>query len=108
MPSVDCPYYYTDYLRGRETETCRLLEASPEANGSWRRALCRTCPVPDTLRHTECDHLALEATIRRQWLSSRVQITFALCSQAVEELSNPLRCPACTAARDGMLDEQAG
>ncbi len=105
MADIDCPYYHADYLRGHETEQCRLLEASPAANGVWRRALCRTCPVPHTLRHTECDHLTLEATIRRLWFFERVQITFALCGATLEELPNPLHCADCAASHDWDLPE---
>ncbi len=105
MAEIDCPYYYSDYRRGNETEECRLLEASPEAQGTWRRALCRTCPVPDTIRHTECDHLTLEATIQRQWMVSRVRITFALCGESMEELPDPRHCAICASSRDWVFEE---
>ncbi len=105
MSGVDCPYYYSDYLRGRETEECRLLASSPEATGTWRRALCRTCPVPGTIQQTECDHLVLEATIQRQWLFQRVQITFSLCGESMEALPDPLHCSACATSREWMFDD---
>lgn len=99
LPVIDCPYYHYDFFRGRETEACRLLESSPDVTRPWRRALCRTCPVPRTMAHTDCDHLLLEANVRRRFLAERVYITFALCGASLEELAHPQHCPACTAAR---------
>ena len=92
---VDCPYYFADYVRGRETEKCRLIERNRENRRPWRRALCDTCPVPGILRETTCRHLALEATVaRRLGLLDRVAV-YAVCLEHVLELADPKRCPEC-------------
>jgi hypothetical protein len=92
---VDCPYYFADYVRGRETEKCRLIERNRENTRPWRRSLCDTCPVPGILRETTCRHLALEASVaRRLGLIDRVAV-YAVCTEHVLELANPKRCPAC-------------
>ena len=96
---VDCPYYFADYVRGRETEKCRLIERNRENRRPWRRALCDTCPVPGILRETTCRHLALEATVtRRLGLLDRVAV-YAVCTEHVLELTDPKRCPACEAEK---------
>jgi hypothetical protein len=99
---VDCPYYFADYARGRETEKCRLIERNRENRRPWRRALCDTCPVPGILRQTTCRHLALEASVvRRLRLFDRVDV-YAVCTEHVLELADPKRCPACEdEKRDG-------
>ncbi len=98
MPKpVDCPYYFADYHRGREVEKCRLIERNRENRRPWRRALCDTCPVPGILRETTCRHLALEGTVvRRMGLFDHVSV-YAVCTEHVQELRNPKRCPACEA-----------
>jgi hypothetical protein len=95
LKPVDCPYYFADYVRGRETEKCRLIERNRENTRPWRRSLCDTCPVPGILRVTTCRHLALEASVtRRLGLMDRVAV-YAVCTEHVLELANPKRCPAC-------------
>ena len=92
---VDCPYYFADYFRGRDTEKCRLLERNPENRRPWKRALCDTCPVPGILRRSTCRHLALEASVERRFgILDRVQV-YAICAEHVQELTDPFRCPAC-------------
>ena len=94
---VDCPYYFSDYYRGRQTEKCRLLERNRENRRPWKRALCDTCPVPGILRRSTCRHLALEASVERKFgLLDRVQV-YAICTEHIQELTDPLRCPACEA-----------
>ena len=91
---VNCRYYHYDYFRGRETEECRLIALNPQSR-PWRRSLCNRCPVPTILRETDCQHLALEATVVRKWrVFDRVEV-FAVCTQAVEELADPRHCPHC-------------
>ncbi len=108
MSEVDCAYYYYDFHRGWETESCRLLEASPHPGQPWQRALCRSCPVPGLLEHTNCRHLALEGTVGRHFFRARVQVTFALCGDSLEELSRPDQCPACAQGRDGDAQKPEG
>ncbi len=100
MLNVDCAYYHYDFHRGWENESCRLLEASPNPGLPWQRALCNGCPVPRLLEQTNCQHLALEGTVQRRFLRTRVQVTFALCKDSLEELSRPDRCSACAQSRD--------
>jgi hypothetical protein len=95
---VNCPYYYADYHRGRETEECRLILRNPQNQRPWRRSLCDSCPVPGILRHSTCNHLALEATVvRKLGLLDRVSV-YAICTEHVVELKDPLHCEACEAA----------
>lgn len=96
---VDCPYFYADYHRGRDFETCRLIERNRENRRRWQRSLCNTCPVPGILRATTCRHLALEASVERKWgLIDRVSV-YAICTEHLIELKDPKRCPACDASR---------
>ncbi len=105
MSAVDCVYYYYDFHRGRENESCRLLEASPHPGPSWQRALCTHCPVPGLLEHTNCRHLVLEGKVGRHFFRRQVQVTFALCGDSLEELARPDRCPACMQSRSGTAQE---
>lgn len=94
---VACRYFFGDYHRGKNVESCRLLAANLENDVPWRRAHCDTCPVPETVIASNCRDLALEAEIRRRFLVERVTITFAVCLKHMEELSDPLNCPQCAA-----------
>ncbi len=99
---VSCRYYHYDYYRGRETEECRLIALSPDSR-PWRRSLCDTCPVPEILRQSNCQHLALEATVVRKWmLFDRVEV-FAVCTKAMEQLRDPRHCPHCAAQSQGNM-----
>jgi hypothetical protein len=59
---TDCEYFYGDYLRGRNREECRLLEA---AGLHWDSPLCRTCPVPAIKRANACEFIRLKPRIAR-------------------------------------------
>ncbi len=94
---VDCPYYFADYFRGRETEKCRLIERNPQNRRPWHRSLCDSCPVPGILRQSTCRHLAIEASVqRRLGLLDRVSV-YAICTEHVEELRDPKHCAQCEA-----------
>ncbi len=71
----ECKFYYADYVRGRETAECRLLENNPETD-AWFPALCQTCPVPEILMANHCPHLHLYARVRKSLfgLSKKVEI----------------------------------
>ena len=110
---VDCPYFYADYHRGREVETCRLIERNRENRRAWRRALCDRCPVPGILRVSTCQHLALEAAVQRR-LGLIDQVTvYAVCTQHLDELRDPKHCRKCeeeatTTDRSGHLSGTPG
>ena len=59
---TECPHFYADYFRGRNTQVCRLLKA---AGQQWTPELCQTCPVPEIARANACEYLKLNPTIGR-------------------------------------------
>ncbi len=96
MPNqVNCRYFYGDYHRGNQRETCRLLEASPNNERPWKRKLCNNCPVPALLLTSNSSSLQLEVEVRKRFLSERVEVSFSVCSKHLIELENPLYCPQC-------------
>ncbi len=96
---VNCRYFYGDYFRGKNVEECRLLEANPSNQRAWRRKLCDSCPVPETLITSNCRDLGLEAEVQRKFLREQVVITFSACTKHVLELDDPLYCPKCAQER---------
>jgi len=101
----DCPYYYEDYFRGRETQACRLIERNPSSR-PWKPSLCATCPVPDILRETRVSSLALEASVTKRFFRERVSV-FAVCTKHLRKLDDPRVCPDCEAERQGHEGEDA-
>ena len=97
---VNCRYFYGDYFRGKNVEACRLLEANPNNTIAWKRKHCDSCPVPAVLISSNSRDLELEGTVTRQFLRERVQITFAVCTRHMVELSDPLHCPGCAAEQE--------
>lgn len=96
MPQpVNCRYFYGDYHRGSQRETCRLLEESPRNERPWHRKLCNRCPVPTFLLMSNCRSLVLEAEVKKRFLSERVEVTFSVCSEHLIELEDPQFCPLC-------------
>ena len=97
---VNCRYFYGDYHRGKDYEECRLIKRNPESR-PWRRALCDSCPVPGILLNTDCQEIALEATVTRKWgLLERVEV-YAVCARHLIELDDPNHCPQCAAEAQG-------
>ena len=96
---VNCRYFYGDYHRGRNVEECRLVQNNPNNDRPWRRKLCDSCPVPETLIVSNCRHLLLEGEVRRKFLRDQVEITLAVCSKHVRELDDGKHCPECAAER---------
>ncbi len=92
---VNCRYFYGDYFRGKNIEACRLLEASPQNQRPWRRKLCDSCPVPELLIASTSRDLMLEAEVKRKFLREQVEVTFAVCTKHMLELSDPAYCPQC-------------
>jgi hypothetical protein len=98
---VNCRYFYGDYFRGKEKEVCRLLAASPENERPWKRSLCNSCPVPAVVIASNSRDLALEAKVERKFLREQVEVTFAVCTKHMLELSDPLVCPRCALEAEG-------
>lgn len=92
---TECSYFYGDYYRGRNREECRLLQA---ASQRWTRDLCKTCPLPGIQRANACEHLQLNAHIRRPLSAAfqrRVQMT-AWCKKTQRPVQEPhLGCGEC-------------
>jgi hypothetical protein len=82
-------------------EECRLLDASPNNRIAWKRSHCDSCPVPELLIASNSRDLLLEAQVTRRLLRERVEVTFAVCTRHMEELSDPLHCPQCAAEQNG-------
>jgi hypothetical protein len=97
---VNCLYFYGDYFRGKEKEECRLLAASPNNERAWKRGHCNSCPVPGILIASNSRELALEAKVERKFLREQVEVTFAVCTKHMLELTDPLFCPQCAAEAD--------
>lgn len=91
----ECPHFYGDYYRGRNTEECRLLklEGLP-----WTRNLCKSCPVPGIARANSCAHMTLKPSITRPFYAlfqSRIQVT-AYCQKAARMVKEPhIGCGEC-------------
>lgn len=94
---VDCRHFYGDYFRGRNVETCRLLQANGE---KWEPRLCQACPVPGILMANACGKLRLKARVRRSVRSvfaRRVHIE-ALCDATGAKVAEPyVGCGSCVA-----------
>lgn len=88
----ECSYFYGDYYRGRNREECRLLLTS------WRRDLCRTCPVPGIQRANACAHMRLTGRVVRPlaaFFQRRVAVT-AFCEKTLRPVESPhVGCGEC-------------
>jgi hypothetical protein len=93
----ECPYFYGDYFRGRNTEECRLLLASGQ---KWTRDLCRFCPVPEISLANACEFMKLNAKVSRPLsaaLMKRVQVN-AYCEKTKKRVAEPhIGCGECHA-----------
>ena len=90
----ECPHFFGDYHRGRNSESCRLLES---AGLEWQPAHCEKCPVPDILLANECEHQALTPRLERPlfFMSPQVQIK-AYCSKCECNVDEPkIGCGQC-------------
>src|SRR5438105_4392158 len=85
----ECKYYYADYVRGRQSEECRLIENNPESE-RWFPALCQTCPVPGMLMANQCEHLRLYAHVGKGFLglSKRVEVE-GFCAEHLLDVKEP-------------------
>ena len=92
---AECEYFYGDYLRGRNREECRLLEA---AVIEWDSSLCRGCPVPGIRRANACEFLRLKPRVTRSLLAGfrkQVQVS-AWCEKSEGPVAEPqIGCGLC-------------
>lgn len=102
---VECKYYYEDFHRGREIQTCRLIEYNPQSE-PWRPHLCKTCPVPAILRANACSNMQLEARVGRRWLVIKQVKVSAYCTSSRQPVADPMvGCGQChgTTWRDTLI-----
>jgi hypothetical protein len=85
----ECSYYYEDFHRGRNTQTCRLIERNRESH-PWTPGLCQTCPVPDILQANACPHLILDAQVTKRFLGlvHRVEVS-GWCQEHFLDVKHP-------------------
>ncbi len=96
---TECPHYYEDFNRGRQTQECRLVQRN-RASLPWRPADCERCPVPEILRTNRSSDLRLELTIEKRFGFFRRNRVEAYCLAHVRGVSDPIRgCPDCAADR---------
>ena len=98
----ECSFYYEDFHRGANTQTCRLIERNRESP-PWSPGLCQNCPVPDVLRANACPHMALEAHVEKRLLGLRRQVVVeAVCTKYLESGFDPhIGCGHCHEERPG-------
>lgn len=90
----ECPHYYEDFNRGRETQECRLANANT-ASLRWRPKDCARCPVPEIVRANASRDMQLTLTIRNALLGLVRQIKVeAYCLRHDIPIENPyVGCP---------------
>lgn len=101
----ECPYFYADYHRGRDTEICRLIEQNPDS-APWNPGICEKCPVPEIARANASDSLKLEGTIVKKWFGFKETIKVeGWCSRCFSVVADPLQgCPNCHDDRPSIFD----
>jgi hypothetical protein len=91
----ECPYFYGDYYRGRNTEECRLLKGAGQA---WTRDLCASCPVPEISMANACENMRLTPNVGRPLSAAflrRVQVR-AYCEKSHKVVREPhVGCGEC-------------
>lgn len=92
----ECKYYYADFYRGRNEQTCRLAEAS-RISEPWNPDVCRSCPVPGILRANACEHLTLNGRVVKSFLGfGRKMIIEATCTKTKRAVPEPhIGCGDC-------------
>lgn len=103
----ECKYYFADYVRGRETQACRLLENNPESE-AWFPSLCQTCPVPDILRQNQCSHLRLYARVGKSLfgLARKVEVEGFCNEQFLEVKDRRVGCGHCQTQVDFIVAKE--
>ena len=92
----ECKYYYGDFHRGRNVQSCRLIERNPDSP-PWQPQLCYSCPVPDFLRANQSPNLKLDGKVVKKLFGFKQQVEVTgWCSNCFREIPNPaLGCPYC-------------
>ena len=99
----ECRFYYQDYHRGRNEQTCRLIDGNP-SSPDWQPKDCTNCPVPGILRANSSPNLVLQATVKKGLfgLNRHVEVT-AFCSKHLIDVPKPhVGCPACAKEKPGL------
>jgi len=105
---TECRFYYEDFMRGRTTQECRLIQANP-ASRAWHPSLCKTCPVPAILSANACTNMTLEARAGRRWLVLPQVRVRAFCSLSGQEVAEPMvGCGRCQDERWRGIQESLG
>lgn len=97
---TECPHFYGDYYRGRQTEECRLIAAYNEQfpnSLKWNRGLCKVCRVPKIVQANACANMVLEARVQKVWfgLDRRVKV-IAFCLKSKTDVTTPeVGCGQC-------------
>ncbi len=96
----ECKFYYGDFHRGRNVETCRLIETNHESP-LWTPKLCQTCPVPDILLANAADTLKLDGKVVKKFFGFKQQVEVeGWCSECFSAVPEPIKgCPNCTRSR---------
>lgn len=103
----ECKFYYGDFFRGRNVESCRLIERNPDSL-PWKPSLCHTCPVPEILRDNQSKTLKLDGKVVSKFLGLKQQVVVTgWCSECFQEVADPrVGCPNCNpqSNRPSILD----
>ncbi len=92
----ECPYYFEDFHRGRQVQTCRLIEDNA-SGGRWAPELCARCPIPRITLANACPHMILEARVVSRLLGLRrgVEVS-AYCTKSLQTVEEPeIGCGQC-------------
>lgn len=81
---TECLYYFADFHRGRNIQSCRLIEQTARG-GKWTPDLCARCHVPRIVLANACPNLMLEARVHSSFLGmgKRVDVS-ASCLRTLE------------------------
>jgi hypothetical protein len=90
----ECKHFYGDYYRGRNNETCRLLDAY---RVPWEPQLCARCPVPEILAANACEHQELQPSVSKPLFFMKPEVNVkAHCSQCACDVEEPrVGCGQC-------------
>lgn len=103
----ECPYFYGNYFRGRNTEECRLIGNVAPPN-HWTRDLCKHCPVPGILRANACPNMVLKAKVSAGIFGHfrKVQVS-AFCTRTNQPVAEPeIGCGQCHTLNSIFTDKE--